>query len=72
MHMGLLSLAHPMLGQDAPQMPDGNALALFNDFSYDIPEMSSNSRYLVTIACRVSGVSCTPVGTGGRAALVRE
>ena len=40
--MGSLSLAHPMLGQDAPQMPDGNALALFNDFGYDIPEMSSN------------------------------
>ena len=67
-----LSLAHPMLGQDAPQMPDGNALALFNDFGYDIPEMSSNiSRYLVTIAQRAPGVSCTPVGTGGRAALVR-
>ena len=32
-HMGLFSLAHPMLGQDALQMPDGNALALFNDFS---------------------------------------
>ena len=31
--MGLLSLAHPMLGQDAPQMPDGNALAQLNDFS---------------------------------------
>ena len=30
---GLLSLAHPILGQDAPHMPDGNALALFNDFS---------------------------------------
>ena len=71
-HMGSLSLAHPMLGQDAPQMPDGNALALFNDFGYDIPEMSSNiSRYLVTIAQRAPGVSCTPVGTGGRAALVR-
>ena len=25
-----------MLGQDAPQMPDGNALTLFNDFGYDI------------------------------------
>ena len=59
-HMGSLSLAHPMLGQDAPQMPDGNALALFNDFGYDIPEMSSNiSRYLLTIAQRVPGVSCT-------------
>ena len=31
-HMGLLSLAHPMLGQDTLQMPDGDALALFNDF----------------------------------------
>ena len=31
--MGLLSLAHPMLVQDAPQMPDGNALAVFNDFN---------------------------------------
>ena len=71
-HMGSLSVAHPMLGQDAPQMPDGNALALFNDFGYDIPEMSSNiSRYLVTIAQRAPGVSCTPVGTGGRTALVR-
>ena len=70
--MGSLSLAHPMLGQDALQMPDGNALALFNDFGYDIPKMSSNiSRYLVTIAQRAPGVSCTPVGTGGRAALVR-
>ena len=72
MHMGSLSLAHPMLGQDAPQMPDDNALALFNDFGHDIPEMSSNiSRYLVTIAQCAPGVSCTPVSTGGRAALVR-
>ena len=61
-----------MLGQDAPQMPDGNALAVFNDFSYYIPEMSFNiSRFVVTIVCRVPGVSCTPVGTGGRAARVR-
>ena len=59
-HMGSLSLAHPMLGQDAPQMPDGNALALLNDF-----------RFLVTIARCAPGVSCTPVGTGGRATLVR-
>ena len=52
-HMGLLSIAHPMLGQDAPKMPDGNALALFNDFGYNISEMSSNiSRFLVTIARR--------------------
>ena len=44
--------------------------ALFNDFSYEIPKMSSIiSRYLVTIAQRAPGVSCT--GTGGRAALVR-
>ena len=61
-----------MSGQDAQLMPDGNALALFNDFGYDISEMSSNiSRYLVTIAQRAPGVSCTPVGTGRRAALVR-
>ena len=71
-HMGSLSLAHPMLGQDAPQMPDGNALALFNDFGYNITEMSSNiSRFLVTIAQRAPGGSCTPVGTGGRATLIR-
>ena len=70
--MGLLSLTHRMLGQDAPQIPDGNALALFNDFGYDILEMSFNiSRFLVTIAHRAPGVSFTPVGTGGRAALVR-
>ena len=31
MNVGLLSLAHPMLGQDAPQMPDANDVALFND-----------------------------------------
>ena len=68
-----LPLVHPMLGQDAPQVPDGNAIALFNDFSYDITEMSSNiSRFLVTIACCVLGVSCTKLGTGGRAALVRR
>ena len=29
------------------------------------------SRFLVTIARCAPGVSCTPVGTGGRAALVR-
>ena len=69
---GSLSLAHPMLGQDAPQMPDGNALTLFNNFGYDIPEMSSNiCRFLVTIAQRAPGGMCTPVGTGGRAALIR-
>ena len=32
-HMGLLSLAHPMLGQDALQIPDGNVVAVPNDFS---------------------------------------
>ena len=43
--MDLLSLVHPMLEQDALQMPDGNVLTLFNDFG----EMSSNiSRFLVT------------------------
>ena len=70
--MGLPLLAHPMLGQDAPQMPDGNALALFNDFVYGISKMSSNiSRFLATTVRRVPGVLFTPVGTGGRAALIR-
>ena len=46
--------------EDAPQMPDGNALGLFNDFGYDIYKMSSNiCRFLVTIAQRAPWVSCT-------------
>ena len=63
-HMDLLLLAHPMVGQIGPQMADGNALTLFNDISYDIPEMSSNiSGFLVTIACCVPGVLCLHDGT---------
>ena len=45
-------------------MADGNTLALFNDFGYDIPEMSSKiSGFLVTIAYRVPGVLCLHDGT---------
>ena len=53
-----------MLGQIGPQMVDGNDLTLFNDFSYDIPEMSSNIRgFLVIIAHCVPGVLCLHDGT---------
>ena len=61
-HMGLLSLANPMLGQDTLLIAGGNALTLFNDFGHDIPKMSSNiSRFLITIAHHALGVLRTQV-----------
>ena len=44
-------------------MADGNTLALFNDFGYDIPEISSNiSGFLVTMHV-VPGGLCLHDGT---------